>query len=104
MISASSGANFHEPMTGRFSAAAPIEDPSNGGRNELGAFGWGKPMKNLRLSSRKSPRAITWRARAVRGSTGADSAIGTWRDSGSIDNMAGTSGSPQEKKVGKTSM
>ena len=56
MISASSGANFHEPITGRFSAAAPMAVPSNGGRKVLGAPGLENPRKNFSFPRGSPPR------------------------------------------------
>ena len=60
----------NEPITGRFSAAAPMSVPSIGGRKPFGGAAAPNCRKNSRLSSTKSPSATSCRATATSGSTG----------------------------------
>src|SRR5262245_64026412 len=64
---ASSGASFHEPITGRFSAAAPIAVPSNGGLKLFGTAGLANARKKSRFASTNAPAATSWRAVAASG-------------------------------------
>ena len=48
-IKASSASSCHEPITGRFSAAAPIVVPSSGGRKVFGVSGRGELQEELQV-------------------------------------------------------
>ena len=75
MSNASSDSSFHDPMTGRFSAAAPIAVPSNGGLKLFGAAGLAKARKKSRFASTNAPAATSCRAVAASGAVSERAAV-----------------------------
>ena len=68
-MSASSAPSSQRPMTGLFSAAAPIAVRSTGGRKPLGGAAAPNWRKKCRLAWTNSPRATSWRDTATYRST-----------------------------------